>query len=151
MVSTYIRIDDAAKWSHEMASGAIRVKTKGPFARDVNALYRVSGNILVDNEAAIQLQILNILGTPIGTEDFEPLYGSNLPLRLFEPITDTMAFLISNDTIDALRSWMFDRIRLIYPGTEVVPYKEEDCYIVNIKYEIIASQHVSDFGFKLLR
>lgn len=151
MVSTYLRIDDASKWAHEVASGAIKVRTNTPFARDVNSMFGIKGPLLVDNEEAVNLQILNILGTPIGSEDFEPTYGSNLPFRLFENITDTMAFLIEQDTITALRTWMYNRIRLIQPGTEVVPYIEEDCYIVNIRYQIVSTQHISDFGFKLLR
>lgn len=151
MGSTVIRIEDAANWSHGSAAGAIKVKTKEPFARDINALFGVQGPIIIDNEEAIKLQILNILGTTIGTEDFEPTYGSNLPYRLFEPISDIMSFLIEQDTISALRTWMGDRINLLYPGTEVVPYMDEDCYVVNIRYQIISSGHISDFGFKLLR
>lgn len=151
MVAQHIRIDDGSLWKHETAVGSIKVKTKQPFARDVNALYGVSGALLVDDDQAVQLQMLNILGTPTGTEDFEPNYGSLLPFHLFEPITDTQAFLIEQDTITALRVWMFDRITLVYPGTEVVPFIEEDCYFVNIRYQIVGVPHTSDFGFKLLR
>lgn len=166
MVSTVLRIDDGNKWSHPIAAGAIKVKVSQPFARDLNAMYgiketllvsdatttrKLRKSILVDDELAIKIQMLNILGTPLGSEDFEPTYGSNLPFRLFEAITDTTAFLIENDTIDALRAWMRDRISIVYPGTEVIANEEEDCYIVNITHEIVRTGQISELGFKLLR
>lgn len=153
-IDTVIRIDENGKWPHEYVAGRIRFRSKDPFSLDINADYTLDDQqLIIEDEKAVRGQILNLLGTPLGTEDFLPNYGSNLPYRIMEGINDTTAWLATNDTIGAINTWMRSRVRVIQPGSEVFPLDETfgEGYGINLIYEIIQSRIVSNFNVQVLR
>lgn len=153
-IDTIIRIDEQSKWPHEYVAGRIRFRTKEPFSLDINADYTLDDQqLVIEDEKAVRGQILNLLGTPLGTEDFLPTYGSNLPYRIMEGINDITAWLCTQDTIGAINAWMANRVRIIQPGSEVVPLDElyGEGYGINLVYEIIQSRVMSNFNVQVLR
>lgn len=153
-VDTVIRIDEEGKWPHEYIAGRVKFRTKEPFSLDINADYSFDTNpLLVEDKVAVRGQILNLLGTPLNTEDFLPGYGSNLPYRIMEPINDINAWLCTQDTIGAINRWMSHRVRIIQPGSEIYPLDEGvgDGYGINLIYEIIESRTVTNFQMQMLR
>lgn len=153
-IDTVIRVDAESPWPHEYTAGRIRFRSKEPFSLDVNADYTLDNNqLVVENEVAVRGQILTVLGTPLGSEDFLPGFGSNLPKRIMDPINDMNAWLCTQDTIGALRIWMKDRIHIIQPGSAIFPLDEEvgDGYGINLIYEIIKSRQVTNYNFQMLR
>lgn len=152
MVDGVIKVVDEAKWPHIFHVGQVRFRTKEPFSLDINPDYSLDENqLLVENEVAVKKQILNLLGTPIGTEDHLPRYGSNLPYRLYDFINDITAHLMYLDTVAALETWMSNRIRLLTPGTDIIPMDDEDGYQINLSYVIIRSRQTTQFQFEMLR
>lgn len=152
MVDGVIRVEDEAKWPHIYSVGKARFRTKEPFSLDINPDFALDENqLLVEDEVAVKKQILNILGTPIGTEDFMPRYGSNLPYRLFDFINEITAHLMYLDTVAALETWMANRIRLLTPGTDIIPTLDEDGYTINLSYVILTNRVTTQFQFEMLR
>ena len=152
MVDGVIRVDEQPKWPHLYSVGKQRFRLKEPFSLDINASYGLDKyQLLVQNEVSVKKQILNILGTPTGTEDFMPLYGSNLPYRLFDFINDISAHFMYLDTIQALNTWMKGRIQLLSPQTQIVPLATEEGYEINLVYKILISQQTTEFQFEMLR
>lgn len=152
MIDTVIRTTESSKWPHEYRVGKVRFRSRNPFSIDINPDYTLDTNqLLVTGEIARRKQMMNILGTPIGSEDFEPLYGSNLPYRLFEPINDINAQFITLDTIVALDTWMRGSIRILAQGTDVIPTDSEDGYLVNINFEITETRVTTAEQFEVLR
>jgi phage baseplate assembly protein W len=122
---------------------------------DINSLFNLDGNpLLIYDEIAINRQISNVLGTPLGSEEFEPLFGSNLPYRIFDAITNTNAWLIRNDSIEALRRWMSGIIDINIGGSDVIPLGEEsseDGYYVYISYTIIRNRKTALYNVPFVR
>lgn len=105
--------------------------------RDVDCDYglnRKHSSLLVDNNLAVINHIKNLLSTPVGTEDFEPTYGSNLPYRIMDPVNIYSAFNIETDVIVALITWMSDRIRIILSDSFITPLDSGDGYLIQITY-----------------
>lgn len=152
MVDGVIKVEDEAKWPHIYTVGKVRFRTKEPFSLDINPDFTLDENqLLVEDAVAVKKQILNILGTPIGTEDFLPRYGSNLPYRLYDFINDVTAHLMYLDTVAALNTWMGNRIQILSQGTDIIPTVEEDGYQINLSYVIIRSRQTTQFQFEMLR
>ena len=74
---------------------------------DVNPYYQSNQDrLLLRDTDAIKQKIRNILSTPIGSEYFEPEYGSMIPYRIHDPINDGTAWILRTDTVIALQRWM---------------------------------------------
>ncbi len=138
----------------------IQKPLKAPTARsiyysDVNSAIKQDGKALVLYDAdAINKQINNILSTPLGTDDFEPTFGSLLPYRIHDNITDRTAWLIRNDTIEAIRLWMGNRITVDQTQSAVEVLGEEydnDGYLVNVVYTINWSNVSARYSVALIR
>lgn len=122
--------------------------------RDVDCDYglnRAHSALLIDNNLAITNHIKNLLSTPIGTEDFEPGYGSNLPYRIMDPINIYSAFHIETDIIVALITWMSDRIRVILSDSYVIPLESDDGYLIQITYVNVNDSSAGLFRQEVIR
>jgi phage baseplate assembly protein W len=121
---------------------------KSVIIRDVNPDYALlnNNNILVEDDEALRKQIRHLLSTPIGTEDFEPTYGSNLPFRLMDPIGDLTAYLMETDVILAIRKWLGNKILLINP--RITPYVDSDFYLATLPYLKITDSTLKVYSFE---
>lgn len=122
--------------------------------RDVDCDYGLNykhNSLLIDNDDAITNHIKNLLSTPVGTEEFEPNYGSNLPYRIMDPVNIYSAFNIETDTLVALITWMSDRIRVILSGSFVTPLESNDGYLVQIAYVNLSNNKAGLFQQQVIR
>lgn len=101
----------------------------------------------------IKAQIRNILSTPLGSEAFEPEYGSLLPFRLFEPLTEFTAWQIENDTVSAVTRWMASRINVHRSQCSAQAFEREDAsgYYIKLVYSEIETGEVVTYGFFVSR
>lgn len=105
------------------------------YFKDINNDFRrTSSALIVKGRSAIDGQLSNLLATPIGSEPFEPTYGSDLPLRIFEPIDRISAATIEQDTIRAVHRWMSSVITVSLANTFVIPLETEEGYRINLPY-----------------
>lgn len=122
---------------------------------DLNSMFGQDGKqLLVYDEVAVNRQISNILSTPLGSDDFEPTFGSLLPFRMFDPITPRMAWILRNDSIEAVRKWMGDRIELDSANANVTLVNGEvdgEGYIIDMPYTIKRSKIVGRYTTALVR
>lgn len=119
---------------------------------DLNTGYRLDGSgLILFNKSAINNQIGNVLATPIGSDHFEPTFGSFLPFRIHEPIDAISATLIYQDTITALETWMRSRITIKKSLAFVRPLDTEDGYVVNLPYEYGLERQTDKFSSIFLR
>ena len=135
--------------------GLNRTKKLNTYYIDINSEYSVNqkGLIVYDTDA-IKNQISNILATPLGSDHFEPTFGSNLPYRLYDPITSGTAFLIYNDTIGAVSRWMGDRIAVNQALTIVRPMDNDpdsEGYEIRMPYQILFNKVIAEFSAFVLR
>lgn len=126
------------------------------FFVDVNSGYGQGNSVeLVTEDKAIKSQIANILSTPIGSEPFEPEYGSLLPWRLFEPINQVTSWHIENDTIVAVGRWMGSRITVSRRDCLVRPIFDDpsgnEGYYIMLRYQINATKIVYEWNFSIYR
>lgn len=122
--------------------------------RDLDCDFRVYSDhldLLVNNDLAIYNQIKNLLSTPTQSEDFESSFGSNIPFRIQEPIGTLNSALLEMDTIIAISTWMSDRIRVVLPGSTVIPLTDEDGYYIELPYIKIGSNEFGVFKVDILR
>lgn len=108
------------------------------------------GDILTE-ERALRAQCINILSTPLGSEPFEPEYGSLLPYRLFEPINQRTAWMIENDTIIALTRWMRGRLHIPREQCFVRPIENEDGYYIQLNAQVLRSRAVVEWNISVYR
>ena len=103
---------------------------------DMNTQYQIDGqDILLENVKAINNQIFNILTTVPGERIFEPEFGSDLPLLLFEPIDDITAWQMETAIYQALERWQ-PRIQVIYNATSVVANPDLQSFDCTIAYQV---------------
>lgn len=146
-----------ADWLHGPRPNLISVKpTRTPQFRDINSHYGTAGDrygLLVEDDEAIRKQMLNVLGTPLGSDDLEPSYGSRFPWRLYEPISPFTTYLLETDTVLALSRWMRGVIQLVIPGAEVIALPEDvgDGYMVSIPYLRVRDRRPGVGSFEVLR
>lgn len=127
----------------------IMTKTDQIYFSDVNAGYgQISSYIKVGNLDAIGNQIIYILSTPIGSREFEPTFGSQLPNLLWEPVDDTTAWLMRTATYEALSVWM-PRITLLIDQTYYSPLEEGDGYEGGIMYKVKATGTIANMNVKM--
>lgn len=122
--------------------GLTRVTKLNIYYIDINSQYKVdTKGLIVYDEDVTNMQIANIFATPIGSDDFEPTFGSNLPYRLYDPINDVTSYLMYNDTIAALTKWMQNPGRLVInlPTSYVRPINNDpdnEGYEIKISYSL---------------
>lgn len=139
-------------WLYETRphSPTLRPKTTFRF-RDLNAYYTLDNHdILISDEDAIRAQMRNVLSTLVGSEWGEPYYGSDLPLRIYEPITKITAYMLETDTISALSRWMSDVI-IVGVNASVEPLLNDDGYRITIPYKERATGKSVVYSFEALR
>jgi hypothetical protein len=74
---------------------------------DVSAFLGIAGsNIMAYDSAAAGGEIFNLMSLRVGDECFEPLMGSDLPLRLFEQITALLQMKVRQDVFFAAQNWL---------------------------------------------
>lgn len=122
---------------------------------DVNSSFRRDDQpLIVIDSHAINRQMNNVLSTPLGSDWFEPTFGSLLPYRLFDPITPMMAFLLRNDTIDALSKWMSSKILVDTVNSKVNPYNDDadyEGYLIDMRYQILKTGVIATYSMAFLR
>lgn len=125
------------------------------FFIDVNSSFGESNDELVIEDAAIKKQIINILSTPLSSDDFEPEYGSNLPFRLLDPVLPSTAWMIENDTIESVNRWMAKRISLARGDCYVQPLDvgqgDIEGYYIRLKYSILRTRAVTTWQFSVYK
>ena len=80
--------------------------------------------LLYDN-AAIFVQIGNVLETAIGSDPFEPEFGSELPLLINEQMSSKTAWRLETATFRALNRWMADRLTVLTAQARFTPMVDE--------------------------
>ena len=125
---------------------------------DINVSFRYQDlqGLIVYDEDVVKRMVANILATPIGSDHFEPTFGSNIPYRLMDPISDKTSWLLYQDSIGALNTWLEERriITLHKPACYVRPIDNNpdlEGYEIQMTYTIIKSSVVAQFNSFLLR
>lgn len=122
---------------------------------DVNVGYTSNqDDLLVTNTLAIRQKIRNVLATPVGSEYFEPTYGSLLPYRLMDPINSTTAWLLKTDTAMAIQQWLGRLIRVDMSRVVVAPIygsPDSEGYEIVVPYSILETSEADSYQFKVLR
>lgn len=135
--------------------GLISTKKLDIYFIDINSNYRLDlKGLIIYDEDVIRNQISNILATPLGSDAFEPTYGSNLPYRIHDPITDATAFLLYNDTIDAIGNWMRSKITVLPAQSYVRPIDgdpDNDGYEINLIYYNNTTKAIAAYNGFILR
>lgn len=103
---------------------------------DANADLGLITNALpvVTDADAIGQQILQVLLTPIGSEEFEPTFGSNLPFMLFEPNNAESLTNLELGARQALSKWLGSR--LIFTNISASADKNAGNVYVSIDYTV---------------
>jgi phage baseplate assembly protein W len=74
---------------------------------DISAFFGISGSGVTSYDADVPGgEIFNVNSTLVGDESFEPTYGCDLPLRIFEPNNASTLGLARNDVFNASRQWV---------------------------------------------
>mgnify|MGYP000259125310 CR=1 FL=1 len=125
------------------------------FYSDVNANFtRNKSDLIVYEETTINLQINNVLSTPIGSDEFEPEFGSLLPFRLQDTISNRLTGMLRNDTIEALRRWLSDRITLDLSRSSVRVMNDNpdyEGYIIDISFRVNRNSAVRQYSVAMVR
>jgi phage baseplate assembly protein W len=109
---------------------------------DVNINYLIDQKqITVVNADAIQVKIINVLFTDIGSRPFEPTFGSRFPQLLFSNIKPNgqQAYIIKTEIYTALKKWLGGIINLTIGGINVAAYPNQGAYYLSINYAVIGS------------
>lgn len=124
---------------------------------DINCNYLkdLKGLIIYD-EDVVKVEVANILATPLRSDHFEPTFGSNIPYRLQDPISDKTSWLLTNDSIEALTFWLEERgvIRLQKNLCYVRPalnMPDMEAYEIKMVYTILKNSVVATFNSFLIR
>jgi phage baseplate assembly protein W len=74
---------------------------------DISGFFGIFGAspVLVYNADVAAGELFNVMDTLVGDEYFEPLFGCDLPKRVFEPITATVEQRCLMDVFLAARDW----------------------------------------------
>lgn len=135
--------------------GTVAYIERPVFYKDLNADYVPSqDNLIVFDNLAVRNKIMNLLGVLVGEEHFEPTWGSDLQLRLFElgggPASDPTAFLIRGDTVDAVAKFMKSEVTLLHSQCSVTPLPARNGYDIILTYYANRTKAVDTLKFRLL-
>jgi phage baseplate assembly protein W len=86
---------------------------------------------------SINQSLLTLLYTKVGERFFNPTYGTNVWLYLFEPFTQTTASSIADEIESAITFWEGSRIKLTNINT-VMDFNNL-AYIITIYYQILST------------
>lgn len=104
---------------------------------DVNTNYGLNTKpILLNTIDSVNVGLLNLLKTPIGSRRFQPEYGTNLEYYLQEPMDDQTAYLLETHIFSAIPRWM-PRIELDLTQTRVSIDQSLPGYQIVLAYKII--------------
>ena len=116
---------------------------RAPQTRIQQPIYRkdLNGNwtqdekrLLVMENDAIKQKIQNVLYVLVGEEPFEPTFGSLVPYRLFEGVTDRIAFLLEGDTIGAVGTFMRDEVEVNHAQCAIEALSDDEGYQITLVY-----------------
>lgn len=127
--------------SGSAASTSLTTLGNALFYSDINVLYYSPGNtkgIVLSNLDAVSIKIIHILGTNIGSYEFEPTFGSNLPYLLWEPCDEITGWKLRTATVEALSKWL-PIIQIDISATSWTPGLDGMSYIGQISYSVIAT------------
>tara|TARA_B100001146_G_C16026978_1_gene367600 strand:+ start:113 stop:547 length:435 start_codon:yes stop_codon:yes gene_type:complete len=136
-------------WVHQSRPNVLSATApKLVFIRDINPDFTQNGgnNLVTEDDIAIQKQLRHLLSTPLGSEDFEPTFGSDLPYRLMDPICDLTSFLMETDIILSVVNWMSNKIILVNP--RIHPYPDQDYYLAVLPYRKVVDGSLSTYSFE---
>lgn len=128
-VTNFLEREFSGKWAYDTS---LQIKREGEL-----------WDIPVINQS-IEL----ILGTLIGERFFNPMFGSNLPLRIFENIDESTGEQIIEDVIGAIKRWE-DRIYIIEEEVRLTVSPDEHFIIIDIPYILRRDGRKSRFEKKI--
>ena len=118
---------------------------------DVNAEFNGAEQpILVTDIRAIRQKLMNIFSVVPGEEHFEPTWGSLIPYRLFETVTQGTALNIEFDTISAAHRFMNTDIQVLHGQSSVKELDTGDGYLIELVAKPRNSRSLSSFRFRLM-
>lgn len=87
-------------------------RSRRTFITDVNVEFASNNprDLTLGDADAVEQEVLNVILTPIGTDEHEPTYGSQVPLLTFDPVTPSTARAIRTTINSAVRRWLRDRV-----------------------------------------
>lgn len=107
---------------------------------DVNYAYSVSSNKAISVDAEVVTgAIFNVMTTLIGDEMHDPLYGSNLPLYVFDTFTEGKEQIILLDIFEALKRNV-PQVSLSFADTNM--FVSNDGRIVGISIAVTMSDQL---------
>ena len=101
------------------------------------------------DEKAINLSIENILSTIIGERVFSPLFGSVLPVTVFEHLNQITAEELLNNLLDAIALWE-TRVVVITNEIKMNVLTQENALTLIIPYQIIRTELTGTFSKKIV-
>jgi phage baseplate assembly protein W len=103
---------------------------------DLNSQYTEDGQQLVlENIAAVNGEILNLIMTPIGSRHFEPEVGSAIPDLLFDQPSTVTIWVMKNKLFEAITRWM-PYVQFDYKNSIIVPLQDSSGYYFRLIYSI---------------
>lgn len=118
--------------------------TKQNWAYDLSKK-TVSKGEIVDTDV-INQSIEMILSTTHGERVFNPYFGSNFPLAIFEGFSEQKGEAIINDMVKALETWE-DRIALDKPNIKFTFFSGDGVLEIYIPY-VIKREQIKSFFLK---
>lgn len=122
------------------------------FYLDANTDFTLDGqDWLITDDVAVNNQIANLLLTVIGSDHFEPEFGSAIPELLWDPTDDVTAWRMETAAFNAIKRWMSSRIRLNHGLCKITTLMDMDGFNVSLAYTIINNQSIGYFNARLFR
>lgn len=82
---------------------------------------------------AVKNSVINILSTKKGEKILSPEFGLRIEDYLFEPVSDSIATVISNEILQAL-SITEPRVQVVF--VQVIPLPDQNQYTINLSLKI---------------
>lgn len=102
--------------------------------------------ILARGVDAVYNHINNVILTPIGSDIFEPRFGCDIELELFDNPTDINGWKIRNSIISAIRRWL---TYMVIGQVQVRPNYDIGAYEVDMPYTIPIANLVGHYQSSL--
>lgn len=91
--------------------------------------------MLSQNDSAIRLSLKNLLSTAFGERLFQPTIGCSLRPMLFEPIDAITTLEIRDRVLQTIKN---HEPRVAGVIVDVVANPDDNAYVVNVEYSIVA-------------
>lgn len=119
------------------------------YRKDLNANWMMDENrLLVTENTALKQKIQNVLFVLVGEEPFEPTFGSLVPYRLFEGVTNRIAFLLEGDTVGAIGTFMKTEVEVNHSQCAIEALSDDEGYQITLVYRELLKEPV-EWRFKL--